>query len=639
MAYLPTAVIAPVATIPAGTLLPTNVVLDGTGSTSGSTSSDPGASGVSVTGFQWYLLDVPNGSTTAVLLNDTTDTCTLDGIDAVGSYRVGLVVTDDAGKQSIAGFAPLQANASGVVQTVVVTTAYAFVQAPASATVTVTVELTNTALVKPAQGDRGWFPTSYWPLMDEVDALRGDIDILLASPGGVLPYKTAWISPLAGSATADGTPGNPYNVTSAAAGGYGGPLHQAFVLLAVLVPANASQEMAPITIHMLPGVYAANDINFSTPSPITFVAHGICVWGSGSSTLNEMTWRRYISAKSFVWPVSAKQAMRIVPADTDSVFYLTGQIQLLDFSSGFHNALYLENVYFHTIDTASQTGACFLFLKNCTQRSTGDIILSPSSSLLEAEDTYFMSTVSLTVDGRITKAVRCRFAHNVVVDDANASDIGLIDCSFFGVRSWTGPSGSAKFDAVTLARFRAAAWTYAGGATERDVTFDSAFYEIEGGSGSAISNVATATQYTNTSDVFDFADDDLYLVRGEFTVGAVAVGDVADLSLYICDTANIVADGVKLASITVDAACSVIAKAEVRCTSTGNYLSYDAVFFKKGPTVPAEGVVDCEVDLAFAGITGVRFAWVLTPAGAGTWTAGSTATLNKTKIHRLIGKY
>lgn len=637
MAYLPTAVIAPVATIPAGTVLPTSVVLDGTGSTSGSTSSNPGASGASVTGFQWYILDVPNGSTSAVLLNDTTDTCTLDGIDAVGSYRVGLVVTDDAGKQSIAGFAPLQANASGVVQTVAITTAYAFVQAPASATVTVTVELTNTALVKPAQGDRGWFPTSYWPLMDEVDDLRGDVNILLASPGGVLPYKTAWISPRAGSATADGTPGNPYNPTSATAGGYSSPLHQAFVLLATIVPANASEEMAPITIHMLAGNYAAADINFSSSSPITFVLHGVCVWGTGSTTLNEMTWRRYVTAKSFVW--SAQRYLRIVPADTDGTLVFPGGIYLLDFSSGFDNYLYLENVYFHTIDTASQTGACFLNLKNCTQRSTGNILLAPSSSLLEAEGTTFGSTVSLTTSGRITKAERCRFNHNVVVDDASANDIGLIDCSFGGAHSWTGPTGSAKFDAVTLARFRAATWTYSGGATERDVTFDSAFYEIAGGTGTAISNVATATQFTNTSDTFDFADDDLYLIRGEFDVGPVAVGDQADLSLYICDTANIVADGVKLASVTVGAACSVIAKAEVRCTSTGNYLSYDAAFFKKGPTVPAELVPDCEVDLAFTGITGVRFAWVLTPAGAGTWTAGSTATLSRTKIHRLIGKY
>jgi hypothetical protein len=350
-----------------------------------------------------------------------------------------------------------------------------------------------------------------------------------------------------------------------------------------------------------------------------------------------MTWRHYVSAKSFVW--TAQRALRIVPADTDGTLVFPGGIQLLDFSSGFDNPLYLENVYFHTIDTATQTGACFLYLKNCTQRSTGNILLSPTSSLLEAEGTTFGSTVSLTASGRITKAVRCRFNHNVVVDDSNASDAGLIDCSFSGVRSWTGPSGSAKFDAVTLAHFRAAAWTYSGGATERDVTFDSAFYEIAGGTGNAISNVAVATQYTNTSDTFDFADDDLYLVRGEFNVSAVAVGDQADLSLYICDTANIVADGVKLASITVDAACSVVARAEVRCTSTGNFLTYDATFFKKGPTVPAEVVPDCEVDMAFAGITGVRFAWVLTPAGAGTWTAGSNATLTKTKIHRLIGEY
>lgn len=179
MAYLPTAVIASVSPIAAGTALPTSVVLDGTGSLSGSTTS-PAGDPSEVAAYQWYLLDVPNGSTTAYLLNDTTDTCTLDAIDAVGSYRVGLVVTDTAGKQSIAGFAPIQANASGVVQTVAVTTPYAFVQAPASATVTVSVEMTNTALIKPAQGDRGWFPTSYWPLMDEVDKIRGDIAGLVA---------------------------------------------------------------------------------------------------------------------------------------------------------------------------------------------------------------------------------------------------------------------------------------------------------------------------------------------------------------------------------------------------------------------------------------------------------------------------
>lgn len=141
------------------TTLPQNVVLSGSTSTPGD--------GSSITGYQWHLLDKPPGST-AVLTDATTATCTLTGVDLVGTYRLFLVVQNNLGDFSFQEPNPQQLAVAP----------YSFSAPPASAFKTVTVETDNAGLIKVAYGERTWLERGLWPVVDEVDALRGEHDTL-----------------------------------------------------------------------------------------------------------------------------------------------------------------------------------------------------------------------------------------------------------------------------------------------------------------------------------------------------------------------------------------------------------------------------------------------------------------------------
>ena len=562
--------------------------------------STPGTGGASIAGWQWTLLDAPVGSA-ASISNSTTSTPTLIGIDLAGDYRIMLVVTDDIGGIS-------EANPF---------------LAPQTAFVIVSATTRYAALKKQAIGERDYIEHGR-TLVDEVDSLRGNL----------APYKTAWVSPTAGDATANGTPGNPYNTTSAVAEGYTSPIEQALAVLDAIVPANASEEMAPLTIHLMPGTYAAINLSIQTACPVKFIHHGHVVVGTGSLTADECTWTRQLIAKTYSWLATTRQTFWVEPDVADGgIFMLTGSIVLSDGSGGIHNNLVMRNAYFVNISLSGQTGVCSVQLDDCNMRTTGSIVIAVASSYVKARNSTFLGPITLA--SGYVDAERCSFYDDVTVGQTTgkflACDFGTPGFNF------SGPSGSARFDAHSLQTFRALAWTFVGNASERDVIMDSALYEIAGGAASSLSNKVTATQFTNTSDSFLLQEDDAFIIRPTFDV-VVAPGDEAELSLYMCDSATIVATGVKITSVSVDATCRVHAEIYVRCDNVSASVVFDAKWFKKGATVPATLVPDNDLVL-FPSTADVRFAWVLTPAGAGTWTAGSTATFERAKIHRLLGKY
>ena len=86
-----------------------------------------------ISGYQWYILDKPTGSS-ASLSSSTVVNPTLNSIDTWGTYRLLVVVTDSEGGVSPSN--PLLA--------------------PDSAFVQVRVRSLHTALVKPAKGERNW---------------------------------------------------------------------------------------------------------------------------------------------------------------------------------------------------------------------------------------------------------------------------------------------------------------------------------------------------------------------------------------------------------------------------------------------------------------------------------------------------
>lgn len=163
-----------------------------------------------------------------------------------------------------------------------------------------------------------------------------------------------------------------------------------------------------------------------------------------------------------------------------------------------------------------------------------------------------------------------------------------------------------------------------------------AWLEIGGGASGSLSNKVTATQFATTSPDVTLVTDYGFKFRGEF-VNVVAAGDVADIELWMSPTANIVADGTKITGITVDATCSAVLTGYIRIVEAGVSVSLDAEHKKKGATVPAEVVPDVDCAIAYA-FSNARFAWVINPAGAGTWTAGSTSTKQRAKFWRQIGK-
>jgi len=127
-----------------GATLPTTQVLDGSASSS--------TGGATITGYQWYLLDKPSGSS-AALSSATVVGPTLNSIDVWGTYRLFLVVTDSDGDTSESN--PLLA--------------------PDSAYVQVRVRSQYAALVKPAKGERNWH--SYGSEhIQETEDLRNDLD-------------------------------------------------------------------------------------------------------------------------------------------------------------------------------------------------------------------------------------------------------------------------------------------------------------------------------------------------------------------------------------------------------------------------------------------------------------------------------
>lgn len=156
----PTPVIEPVAEV---TSLPNDVPLDGSNSL-------PSSGGTSVTGYQWVLLERPPGSA-AYLENPTTATPTLRDVDEHGTYTVFLVVTDDTAASSYPHPVAQQA----------VVPPYHFESPVASAFIAVRAPLAS-GLVNPAKGEYGWLERCLWPVTEEADKLREQMDEVYDQP-------------------------------------------------------------------------------------------------------------------------------------------------------------------------------------------------------------------------------------------------------------------------------------------------------------------------------------------------------------------------------------------------------------------------------------------------------------------------
>jgi|LULO01.1.fsa_nt_gb hypothetical protein len=131
-----------------------------------------------ISSYQWILLEKPSSSS-ATILNATSETCTLSGIQHTGTYRVFLIVTDDQGNTSQSDI----------------------LKAPDQSFAQVHVQTENLSLVKPASGERNW-STHYHDFVDKVDALKADVTGVTVAAATTAALGTVKLadSPLSASA-------------------------------------------------------------------------------------------------------------------------------------------------------------------------------------------------------------------------------------------------------------------------------------------------------------------------------------------------------------------------------------------------------------------------------------------------------
>lgn len=450
---LPTAVITYSATPIAFASLPTSLVMT-------SASSTPGTGGSSITGWQWYLLDAPPGSS-ASLLNATTGTCTLQNIDLPGSYRVFLVVEDNLGNSSVESPNPVQSG----------TAPFSFTVPPTTAFATITATTQYAALIKVAKGERNWLARGLWPLVDEIDLIRRDLGSGGGPSGGgkfecaCWIQRARWIQPHDGSATADGSPSAPFNPVSAAANGFDGPWEQAIAVLNDI--SIADEPYTGRTIYALGGLYD-EDVVITANAPWNIICCGLVQLGSFSGTTRDFTY--YTSSSGLTFDGSTLRADLYIGGvgslDGGFCFAITGTWKLKNPSAYVYlirgNGIY-TGVATSVLDTYA-AGAVAQF-RNCDFHGHFNI---PNMTIDKVYNTTFNDALTCKI---IQSAHLASFKSVTVTQAAtNGYHYGFHACSFNTVNSvFTGPAGAARFDDITTERFINNSCSFSGGAGPTDV--------------------------------------------------------------------------------------------------------------------------------------------------------------------------
>lgn len=397
-------------TIPV-TSAPHTVHLDGTSSTA----TGP----ATIASYQWYL-DVPPES--AAVLSSATSATPSFVMDVPGLYQARLVVTDSNAVAS-EGF---------TVRIDPATSPYKFT-APSSAYHAVRMSQALTETVPPTSGAKD-VAADERELFFVVEELYGQVQGLASATGAYVRYVTM----ATGSAAADGAAGLPFNPQSAAANGYDGPVQQAVAALAALGTANGD---VPRTVVLQGGTYD-EDVTVHAYGAWSFWASGLVTFGA-------------TNVFSFV----AEAGATAVPRFFMGGLAATGAFQLGDVSlTGNYAgawAIYWTRVYTQggLTETGGFAGSCFFgILADGT--AVGAAWVVPSINFTDIDRFEFGDLTAK----RITRARSAKFA-NLTLADAGSD--GLYACRFASSSVFTGPSGSARFDAATLRSFIARHCTFA----------------------------------------------------------------------------------------------------------------------------------------------------------------------------------
>ncbi len=481
--------------------------------------STPGTGAVSISSRQWTIISRPDGST-ASLTGSTTSTPTLTGIDKAGNYLIMLVVTDNLG---------------GVSET-------DQFEAPETAFVVVRATTQYGAIYIHANGQREY--------IDEIHHNLGRIDDLFRPMS-----RVAWIQAHDGDENANGSPSSPFNPVSAAANSFAGPWEQAIEALQAY--STTDNPASGLTIIAMAGDYSEAVSITGAYGPWRILFNGLAIVSSLTHT--SIAVGEYAPTLS-IGPLGA------------GVFSISGTLQLGNIGAP-GGAYYLDSV--QCAGAVSVSGSftatdAKLYARNCT---FGAAFTVPNLQIEELTQVSFGGTLSVS---RISRALQCSF-RSVTLSAVGASFApGFIACGFTGSTPlFTGPAGSAKFDATTAANFSTAVGSYASSASQGD-HIEKLVRRLKG----KYANVATSQATIQTLDS--------HALEAALIIPGASLDIEADYSMANnsnSKTMTIAIDGVALVSLT-DSTPGAGRSAKLRCRIDVTGVSAGIAYYHTQITTP-----------------------------------------------------
>jgi len=269
--------------------------------------------------------------------------------------------------------------------------------------------------------------------------IRGDITRSLT---GTKQTHQFFTTPVPGDAQADGSPGNPFNLTSAESNGYEGPIGQA--LAQAVEPTNAYEEMVPLEVVIGPGEYPSETaLNFPEFKSITLRCIAPCRVGSYLETPT-MNW----TPRPFSYYETEEPMLHIIGEPTAAILFFY-QLRIGNKNRGNATNVYINGaqiIWGITEHPDGQDGTSYLVVRNSDVATNGIVV--PNSTLYVDR----VGNTNVTTAKEIEQAMHTRFNGNVTVTAAGSAGAGSLlsgfyNCSFGG--SFTGPVDSARFDKFT----------------------------------------------------------------------------------------------------------------------------------------------------------------------------------------------
>lgn len=274
-----------------------------------------------------------------------------------------------------------------------------------------------------------------------------------------------WVSVTNTDPSADGTPENPYNPTSATFRGFtgganGGCVAQALASVAHLNPAtDVGTEEQAIEIHFAGGAYPWEDVALPGVGSIAFIAHGTVHMGAVGDVA---TLTRVVAAAVHATAIPPMFFMESAAEGGNFVYY--GDFNFRDDGLGqVANYIKLKGLQL-TGDLVeggvNQSNMRFYM----DEVAIGGAWTFTGGDLFAAEGCAWTGAVSLNTANLVENCVWD--ANFTVVAVPAQHPQGFVNCNPHGV--FSGPEYSALFDGPTQYRFIANACTWAGNASEQD---------------------------------------------------------------------------------------------------------------------------------------------------------------------------